>query len=120
MILVFLISLLRIVNLKLINIRKNCLIYKDSIFYKDENSQENEQDKLLKKEILHIEKYLIYLDDCSNFPSLLKKRNRLLDNFKKLNEKLSDLSNLPDKDSALYKQLKLEFDTTDFALKKFE
>lgn len=86
-------------------------------FYKDENSQENEQDKLLKKEILHIEKYLIYLDDCSNFPSLLKKRNRLLDNFKKLNEKLSDLSNLPDKDSALYKQLKLEFDTTDFALK---
>ena len=82
--------------------------------HKDENTPDNEQDKLLKKEILHIERYLIYLDDCCNFDSLLKKRNKLLNNYNRLGTKLKNSNEL---DPYNYKQLKLEFDTIEFALK---
>ena len=83
-------------------------------FHKDSDTIENEQDKLLKKEILHIQRYLIYLDDCCNFNTLLKKRNKLLCNYTHIQEKMKTFSN---QSSFEYKQLKLEFETTDFALK---
>ena len=83
-------------------------------FHKDSDTIENEQDKLLEKEILHIQRYLIYLDDCCNFNTLLKKLNKLLCNYTHIQEKMKTFSN---QSSFEYKQLKLEFETTDFALK---
>ena len=63
---------------------------------------------------MHIQRYLIYLDDCCNFNTLLKKRNKLLCNYTHIQEKMKTFSN---QSSFEYKQLKLEFETTDFALK---
>lgn len=69
--------------------------------------------KLLKNKMLNIGRYLIHLDSCVQFNSLMNKRNSLMDNATSLQKKIET----PSGNIAYIDEYKQELETTCFALK---
>ena len=73
----------------------------------------DEDKKILETKMLHIERYLVHLNACCQFRSLLKKINSLMDNATHLQKKIDTSSD----NIGYINKYKLELETTCFALK---
>lgn len=93
---------------KLFDLQKQC--------YSKNHDLENDQEKnsITHKKILHLERYLLYLNDCCNFNQILERRNTLANNYYILQKTINNHSQNNNFD---LNELKLEFETTEFALK---
>lgn len=80
--------------------------------YYDTNISDDDK-KILEIKMLHIERYLVHLDACCQFSSLLKRRNSLMDNAIVLQKKIDN----PSGNIGYIDKYKLELETTCFALK---
>lgn len=80
--------------------------------YYDTNISDDDK-KILDNKMLHIERYLVHLNACCQFYSLLKKRNSLMDNATCLQKKIDTSSD----NIGYIDKYKLELETTCFALK---
>ncbi len=68
--------------------------------------------KEIYSQIVHLERYLLYLEKCCKFPELLKKRNTLMNDFENLRKKVDNPSgNITD-----VTQQKLQLETINHAI----
>ena len=100
--------------------RKDCIHQELSDLYKQYNLEASIKDrKILDDKKLHLERYLMHLNDCCQFYSILKQRNILLDSATKLQEKVDSHSDSrSNSNNVVYvSQYQLDLDSIRFALK---